>query len=72
MIPEIDCIKSDVRFLDGSFTPWAERINHLAQNEEYIHSVALIASTYAAEGHKVPWANGRHLTASLAVIISLP
>jgi superfamily II DNA or RNA helicase len=53
MIPEIDCIKSNIRFLDGSFTPWAERINHLTQNEEYIHSVALIASTYAAEGHKV-------------------
>ena len=53
MTPEIDVIKSEIRFLDGSFTPWAERINHLAQNEEYVHSVALIASTYAAEGHKV-------------------
>ena len=53
MTPEIDVIKSEIRFLDGSFTPWAERINHLATNEEYIHSVALIASTYAAEGHKV-------------------
>jgi superfamily II DNA or RNA helicase len=53
MTPEIDCIKSEVRFLDGSFTPWAERINHLTQNEEYIHSVAMIAATYAAEGHKV-------------------
>ena len=53
MIPEIDVIKSDIRFLDGSFTPWAERINHLTNNEEYIHSVAMIAAKYAADGHKV-------------------
>ena len=53
MIPSIDVIKSEVRFLDGSYTPWAERINHLANNEEYVNSVALIAAKYAAEGHKV-------------------
>ena len=53
MTPSIDVIKSEVRFLDGSYTPWAERINHLANNEEYVNSVALIASKYAAEGHKV-------------------
>ena len=53
MTPTIDVIKSEVRFLDGSYTPWAERINHLANNEEYVNSVALIAAKYAAEGHKV-------------------
>ena len=53
LIPKIDVIKSEIRFLDGSFTPWAERINHLAYNEEYVHSVSMIASKYAAEGHKV-------------------
>jgi len=53
MTPEIDVIKSEIRFLDGSFTPWAERINHLATNEEYVHSVAMIAAKYAADGHKV-------------------
>ena len=53
MTPSIDVIKSEVRFLDGSFTPWAERINHLANNEEYVHSVAMIAAKYAADGHKV-------------------
>lgn len=53
MTPSIDVIKSEVRFLDGSYTPWAERINHLANNEEYVNSVALIAAKYAAEGHKV-------------------
>ena len=37
MTPSVDVIKSEVRFLDGSFTPWAERVNHLATNEEYIH-----------------------------------
>ena len=53
MTPSVDVIKSEVRFLDGSFTPWAERVNHLATNEEYIHSVAMIAAKYAADGHKV-------------------
>ena len=53
LIPEVHIIKSDIRFLDGSFTPWAERINHLAYNEEYVHSVAMIAAKYAALGHKV-------------------
>ena len=53
MTPKVDVIKSEVRFLDGSYTPWAERINHLANNEEYVHSISLIAAKYAAEGHKV-------------------
>ena len=53
LIPKIHIVKSDVTFLDGAYTPWAERINHLAYNEEYVHSVALIASKYAALGHKV-------------------
>ena len=53
LIPEVHVIKSDIRFLDGAYTPWAERINHLAYNEEYVHSVAMIAAKYAALGHKV-------------------
>ena len=53
MTPRIDVIKSDIRFLDGAYTPWAERINHLAYNEEYVHSVSMIAAKYAAEGHNV-------------------
>jgi len=53
LTPKIDVIKSDIRFLDGSYTPWAERINHLANNEEYVHTVAMIAARYAALGHKV-------------------
>ena len=53
MTPKVDVIKSEVRFLDGSYTPWAERVNHLVNTEEYVHSISLIASKYAAEGHKV-------------------
>lgn len=53
MTPQIHILKSEIRFLDGAFTPWAERINHLAYNQEYIHSVSMIAAKYAAEGHKV-------------------
>jgi len=53
MTPVIDIIKSEVRFMDGARTPWANRINHLVSQEEYVHSVAMIASAYAAKGHKV-------------------
>ena len=53
MTPVIDIIESDVRFLDGNRVPWANRINHLVSQEEYLHSVAMIASGYAAKGHKV-------------------
>ena len=53
LIPKIDIYKTDIRFIDGSFTPWAERINDLTHNEEYVHSVSMIAAKYAAEGHKV-------------------
>ena len=53
MTPVIDIIESEVRFLDGARIPWANRINHLVQQEEYVHSVAMIASAYATKGHKV-------------------
>ena len=53
MPPKIHIIHSDIRFLDGSGTPWAKKINHLAYNEEYQHEVAIIASAMAAKGHKV-------------------
>ena len=53
LIPKIHIVKSEIRFLDGAYTPWAERINHLAYDEEYVHSVAMIAAKYAALGHKV-------------------
>tara|TARA_B110000211_G_scaffold21757_1_gene22526 strand:+ start:6687 stop:7967 length:1281 start_codon:yes stop_codon:yes gene_type:complete len=53
LIPKIDIYRTDIRFIDGSFTPWAERINDLTHNEEYVHSVSMIAAKYAAEGHKV-------------------
>jgi superfamily II DNA or RNA helicase len=53
LVPKIDVIKSEVRFLDGSYTPWAERVNHLVNTEEYVHSISMIAARYAALGHKV-------------------
>ena len=53
LTPKVDILKSEIRFLDGSFTPWAERINHLAMDQEYVHGVAATAAKYAAEGHKV-------------------
>ena len=53
MTPVIDIIESEVRFLDGARIPWANRINHLVSQEEYVHSIAMIASAYATKGHKV-------------------
>ena len=53
MIPSIHVVPSGIRFMDGSNTPWATKVTALATNEEYIHSVALLAAYYAKRGHKV-------------------
>jgi superfamily II DNA or RNA helicase len=53
MKPQIHIIHSEIRFLDGGSIPWARKINQLAYNDEYQHTIALIASAYAAKGHKV-------------------
>ena len=53
MIPSIDVVKTDIRFMDGARIPWALRVNNLANNHEYQHLVAMLASAYAAKGHKV-------------------
>jgi superfamily II DNA or RNA helicase len=39
--------------MDGNAIPWANRVNELAYNPEYQHSVAMTAASYAAKGHKV-------------------
>ena len=52
MTPTVHIVKSDIRFMDGG-TPWANRVTALANNEEYRHSVAMLAAAYAARGHKV-------------------
>ena len=53
MTPEVHIVKSEIRFMDGARIPWANRVTNLANNEEYRHTVALLAATYAARGHKV-------------------
>lgn len=53
MVPSVDVVKSDVRFMDGSKMPWANRVTALANNQEYRHLVAMLAAGYAAQGHKV-------------------
>lgn len=53
LTPSIHIYRSEVRFPDGSNIPWAKRVNALVNNDEYRHSVAMIASAYAARGHKV-------------------
>lgn len=51
--PRVQIVKTDIRFPDGSKTPWAKRVNAVAYNEDYQHLVSMLASTYAAKGHKV-------------------
>lgn len=53
MAPTIHIWKSSVRFMDGARIPWANRVTALANDEEYRHSIAMIASAYAQKGHKV-------------------
>lgn len=53
MTPTIEIFRSEIRFMDGAHIPWAKRINALANNDEYRHTVAMLAAAYAAKGHKV-------------------
>mgnify|MGYP001377946489 CR=1 FL=1 len=53
MTPTIHIVPSDVRFMDGSKIPWANKVTNLATNDEYKHSVAMLSAAYAARGHKV-------------------
>jgi superfamily II DNA or RNA helicase len=53
MSPTIHIYKSDIRFMDGAKIPWANRVTALANSEEYKHTVAILASSMAALGHKV-------------------
>jgi superfamily II DNA or RNA helicase len=53
MVPKVDVITSEIRFMDGANIPWANRVNDLALNEQYQHTVAMIAAAYAAKGHRV-------------------
>lgn len=53
MVPKVDIIESEIRFMDGANIPWANRVNDLAFNEQYQHTVAMIAAAYAAKGHRV-------------------
>lgn len=53
MTPTVNVVRSEIRFLDGARTPWANRVTHLANNEEYRHTVAMLAAAYAQRGHKV-------------------
>jgi superfamily II DNA or RNA helicase len=52
MEPEIHLHKSEIRLIDGEI-PWATKMNKLAYDQDYQHSVALLASYYASKGHKV-------------------
>jgi len=53
MSPVVNVYHSNIRFLDGARIPWANRVTNLATNEEYRHTVAMLAAGYAHKGHKI-------------------
>jgi len=53
MPPTVHVLNSEVRFMDGSNIPWANRVTNLTNNDEYRHTVSMLAAAYAARGHKV-------------------
>ena len=53
MTPTVHIVPSEIRFMDGSRIPWANRVTKLANDEEYRHTISLLAAAYAAKGHKV-------------------
>ena len=53
MTPIVHIVPSEIRFMDGSRIPWANRVTKLANDEEYRHTIAMLAAAYAARGHKV-------------------
>ena len=53
MTPTIHIVPSEIRFMDGSKIPWANKVTNLANNDEYKHSISMLAAAYAARGHKV-------------------
>jgi len=70
MTPKVQIIKSEIRFMDGARIPWANRVTNLANNEEYRHTVSLLAATYAARGHKVLVVSDRvHFLRSCAELV---
>ena len=53
MTPTVHIVPSEIRFMDGTRIPWANRVTKLATDEEYQHTVSMLAAAYAARGHKV-------------------
>ena len=53
MTPTVHIVPSEIRFMDGARIPWANRVTKLANDDEYRHTIALLAAAYAAKGHKV-------------------
>ena len=53
MVPTIHLVHSEIRFMDGAKIPWANRVTKLSNDEEYRHTISMLAAAYAARGHKV-------------------
>jgi len=53
MVPKIVVIRPDIRFTDGTSTPWATKVSTLCNDPNYRTLVSMMAAGYAAKGHNV-------------------
>lgn len=53
MVPSVDIYQPDIKFPDTASLPWQHKVGKLCADPEYQNLCALIASYYAAKGHKV-------------------
>jgi superfamily II DNA or RNA helicase len=53
MIPKVVVVRPDIRFMDGSGTPWATKVSVLCNDNNYRNLIAMLAAAQAAKGHNV-------------------
>jgi superfamily II DNA or RNA helicase len=53
MTPVIHRIMTNVPLQDSMKVPWAVKINNLMARDDYRHTTAILAASYAAQGHNV-------------------
>jgi superfamily II DNA or RNA helicase len=70
MVPSIDIVRTDIRFPDGTRTPWANKVTALGNNQQYRELVSILAASYAEAGHKVLVVSDRvHFLQSCAELV---
>lgn len=53
MVPRVIQVKSDIRLPGNLTVPWANRVNQLNDNPQYVNLLAACAASYKEKGHTV-------------------